>query len=307
MHNGGARKNGGIGLALTEPRGILHITESDNIGFEDHRENPLAESEMEELLGIMESVSVKFALGTRVHVVLDGNLQTHVGMGSGTAIRLGVLEGLFCINQRTMSRKELIQESNRGGTSGIGINTYFSGGLVLDLGVQNNDDVFLPSSQATSPSVPLSFPSVPVPDWSLCLCIPQFIPPKSREEERDFFVRTTPIVAMDSFRASYEAIFGVYAAVVEGNFSAFCRSIRGLQETRWKKQEWSEYGWELHEITIRLQELGAEVVGMSSLGPMLYCFGAGLALERIGRKAMALNCEIIVTRPYNFGREIAWG
>ena len=75
--------------------------------------------------------------------------------------------------------------------------------------------------QATSPSVPLSFPSVPVPDWSLCLCIPQFIPPKSREEERDFFVRTTPIVAMDSFRASYEAIFVFMPLLSRGIFPPF--------------------------------------------------------------------------------------
>ena len=303
MHEGGIRKNGGIGFSVHEPCGTLAIFKSKNFCFEDQRTIPMGATEIQQLHDMVEAVSKKCAFDTRIHVTFSGNFRTHVGMGSGTVIRLGVLEGLFCANGREISRVELIQRAQRGGTSGIGINTYFSGGLVLDLGVPNNNDDFVPSSLATNPSVPLSFSSVEMPNWPLCLCVPRSIRSKTQEEEVEFFARTAPVSEIDSYRAAYEAIFGVFASALEKNYDAFCKSIYTLQETKWKLQERKEYGPILREIEIRLHEFGAAAVGMSSLGPMLYCFGEVPALDRISRESEILDCDIITTMPYNAGRE----
>ena len=304
MHKGGVRKNGGIGFSVREPNSTLLILESREFCFEDQRTIPLDQDEIEQLYNFVESLSKEYSLNTCVHVTLSGNLRTHVGMGSGTAVRLGVLEGIFFFNGKRVSMYELIKKSKRGGTSGIGINTYFGGGLVLDLGVPNNNDEFVPSSLGHHPLVPLSFPRVTMPNWPLCLCVPRSIPTKSQQEEIDFFRRTAPIDATDSYRAAYEAIFGIYASVVEGDYRSFCRSIRGLQETRWKLQEWNEYSSELRELETRLLEFGVSAVGMSSLGPMLYCFGEPLILEDIARAEGTLNCDMTKTVPYNSGRDV---
>ena len=307
MHEGGIRKNGGIGFSVKDPCGTMEMTKSRELIIEDHRMFPLDALEIEDLYNLIDSVSRKHSLDSRVHVRFAGDLKTHVGMGSGTAMRLSVLEGLFRINKRSISVRELIRQSKRGGTSGIGINTYFSGGLVLDLGVWNNDNKFVPSSLGSAFSTPLSFPSVVIPNWPLCLCVPRSIPTKSRKEEIEFFSRATPIDAMDSYVAAYHAIFGVYSAVVEKNYRAFCTSIYALQETKWKMRERNEYSSELEEVEARLLELGATSVGMSSLGPMLYCFGGSGSLDRISAAAECLDCYVTTTIPYNSGREMLLG
>ena len=305
MHNGGVRKNGGIGFAVDEPRGIIRVSESEQSSVEDRREFPFGNTEIEQLHHMVQTVSKTYSLQARISVTLTGNIRTHVGMGSGTAIRLGVLEGLFRVNRKEVSTRELVHASNRGGTSGVGINTYFSGGLILDVGIPNDHANFKPSSRAINPVVPSSLPGLFMADWPLCLCVPRTIHTKSQKEEMEFFSRTAPVPESDSFLAAYEALFGVYAATIENDFIAFCAAIRRFQETNWKLKEWAEYGFKLSELSDNLYELGASAVGMSSLGPMLYCFGDEAALERILQSNGRLECDIWKSRPHNSGRDVS--
>ena len=254
----------------------------------------------------MEDVSEECQLTTRVSVTLSGDLRTHFGMGSGTAIRLGILETLFRINGKDVERNKLVGHSGRGGTSGVGVSSYFTGGLVLDLGTKN-DGRFLPSSQSIGSLTPLTLPWVRMPDWPLCLCLPMSVTPKTQADEIDFFSRVAPIASRDSFESSYHVLFGIYAAVVENNFAAFCDSVDALQQSRWKRLEWSEYGEVLPQLNKKIRNLGIACVGMSSLGPMLYCFGTETNLENLRQEADALECNVFLTRPRNAGRVLNEG
>ena len=85
-------------------------------------------------------------------------------------------------------------------------------------------------------------------------------------------------------------------------FSSFCRAIEAIQATTWKKLEWFEYGDSLRNLASLLRDQGADAVGMSSIGPMLYCLGNEDAMTHITQLGEALNCDIIRTVPSNSGR-----
>ena len=221
MHAGGNRKNGGIGFAISEPNSTLEITASERFYLDDLRKTPLTELEISRIASVIDASVGEFALDSNVSVILSGELKTHVGLGTGTAVRLGVLEGLFFINGKSISENELVRQSMRGGTSGIGINTYFSGGLVFDLGIPNDCKEFAPSSQVASEYLPSLLPSLTMPIWPICICVPRFIQLKTQEEEVEFFTRATPVNPADSYEASYHALFGAYAAVVDDDLFIF--------------------------------------------------------------------------------------
>ena len=111
--------------------------------------------------------------------------------------------------------------SGRGGTSGIGVNSYFDGGLICDLG-RKGGGRFAPSSQAGTAPTALALPSVRMPDWPILLCLPKSLQPKTQAEEIDFFARTAPIPAPASYETSYVGLFELYAAAAEIDFAAFC-------------------------------------------------------------------------------------
>lgn len=158
MHQGGARRNGGIGFAIEAPGVSLRFAPSDRFFCDDRRVRPLNEAETRQLGEVIEAARRAFRLPTSVSVFIEGAMPTHCGFGSGTGIRLACLEGIFAINGRELEQPEIIRLSGRGGTSGIGINTYFHGGLVLDLGVAAEPDAqFLPSSSAVTHRTPLTF------------------------------------------------------------------------------------------------------------------------------------------------------
>jgi beta-ribofuranosylaminobenzene 5'-phosphate synthase len=215
-------------------------------------------------------------LSTSIHVEIEGDLPTHFGLGSSTAIRLGCMEALYILNNLKPKSENLIMSSGRGGTSGIGINTYFLGGFIVDLGKKTDQSPHCPSSTAEDRSkLPLMMQRVQMPEWEIGICIPRSIIHKTEEEEKEFFDRTCPIPQNKVYEILYNIIFGVYAAVKENDKQTFSLAIRRIQKTAWKFAERTEYGKSLLEIENKLYKFGATSVGMSSLGPSLFYFADG--------------------------------
>lgn len=305
MHAQARRKNGGLGFAIAGPTGRVTSRSAPGFSFNDLRQVPLSYEEIRRIENAVHDAREIYQMEHSIEAVLDGDLLTHVGMGSGTAIRLAVLESLFALNGHKVSSEELIACSHRGGTSGIGIRTYFDGGFVFDLGVAKQIGRHRPSSQATAPKPPLVLHQLEMPDWPLCLVVPNGLAPKTQAEEIAFFERVTPLQDQDSFEAAYHALFGLSAALMEADYESFCSAVTDLQSTKWKSLEWNEYENALHDTSDRLRSLGADCIGLSSLGPMLFAFGDEATLARVVADAARLNARIIRTRPCNQGRRLS--
>jgi len=304
MHDTAPRLNGGVGFAIDKPTARIDVTEASNLSVHDDRRIPMTPGELRQLSEALERFALRHGLEGRAEIRISGSMLTHVGMGSSTAIRLGATEALAVLNGFPAARDVLVTGSERGGTSGIGINSYFAGGLICDLGRPNEGNSFVPSSQARTARSPLALPSVSMPNWPLVLCIPRSIPPKTQQEEIAFFERTTPLPPTTSFEASYVALFDVYASAAEADYSAFCRGITRMQQTAWKQAERQQYGSALQTLSATLLETGADCVGMSSLGPMLYCFVQSTKLMAIVDAARTMDCEVHQTAPANHGRRL---
>jgi beta-ribofuranosylaminobenzene 5'-phosphate synthase len=304
MHSGAPRKNGGIGFSIAGPTAMVAIQCAEQLGIEDNRPCPFDKTEIGEFLQTLERLYVGDNLARPVRITITGEMRTHVGMGSGTAIRLAAVEGMYRVNRMLLDQANLVERSGRGGTSGIGATTYFSGKLTLDLGTANDGTPLVPSSRVRSGRAPLVLDAVEMPKWHLCLCVPNSIRPKTQKEEAEFFERTTPLSSSASYRASYEALLGIYASVRESHYSSFCRSIESMQNIEWKAREWDEYGEDLRALRHGLLECGVDCVGMSSLGPMLFCFGSQRSLDEVMLHQGPLDFQAFRTLPSNEGRAI---
>lgn len=305
MQAGGARKNGGLGFSISAPCGLIDIYKSDIFSLDDTRQTPLPDYEVKHYSKLIDSTVVAFNLNHNISVRLSGNLQSHVGLGAGTGFRLAMLEGLFLLNGFDAHSIDLVRLSKRGGTSGVGINTYFSGGLVMDLGIPNDQMPFAPSSKADANAKPLALPPLVMPDWPLCLCMPESITPKTQQEEAKFFSDAKGVTVQEAYETAYQFLFGIYASVAERNFSNFCDSINRIQEIGWKSDEWHNYEIQIYNVAAELRNIGAAAVGMSSFGPMLYCFAEERRQDLIVERQESLGCRIAKVWPSNHGRRVA--
>src|SRR5262245_7165104 len=128
MSDGLPRINGGVGFAVEEP--------SIELRFESgHRFSIASEAQVvsgdltERLTIVAEEWFRRRGLPARGRVTIMRLLPEHCGFGVTTAAVIGTLEGLAALAGEEMSAEDLVAASRRGGASGIGINTYFSGGL----------------------------------------------------------------------------------------------------------------------------------------------------------------------------------
>ncbi|MBX4894598.1 beta-ribofuranosylaminobenzene 5'-phosphate synthase family protein [Rhizobium bangladeshense] len=305
MHAGAPRKNGGLGFAVEGPTASIKTTSAPDLGVFDRRPKPMREREIERLRDQLEQIKQQLDLPSAATFEIAGGFLTHCGMGSGTAIKLACIEGLLEINHRTTGRKELIRLSGRGGTSGVGISTYFDGGFAFDLGVVGGkSDHFVPSSIGAADTLPLQLHRQSLPDWPLGLCLPRKCEPKTQEEEIEFFRRATPLPSVKSYEAAYVAVFQVLASLMEQDYRSFCQAISAIQESEWKRLERAEYAPHVDHTDKALRELGVDCVGMSSLGPLLYFFASSETLERVRAHSEQLDADIFLTVPNNSGRRM---
>ncbi|MBZ9847420.1 hypothetical protein LB565_05370 [Mesorhizobium sp. CA14] len=305
MHAGAPRKNGGLGFAVEGPTALIKTTSSQRSVVLDRRQKPMHGQEIERLREQLEHIKQQLELSSAGTFEVTGSLLTHFGMGSGTAIKLACIEGLLEINRRTARPEELITLSRRGGTSGVGISTYFYGGFAFDLGIAGGlSHQFVPSSMGATGALPLQLHRQNLPEWPLGLCLPRKCEPKTQEEEIDFFRRSTPLPSATSFEAAYVAVFEVLASLMEQDYPSFCQAISAMQQTEWKRLERAEYAPHIDRTAKALRELGADCVGMSSLGPLLYFFASPDSLKRVYAHSEQLDADIFLTVPKNSGRRM---
>ena len=303
MNSDGFRINGGAGFAIDEPSIKLSFECAKNFKLTDNRKNFLSAEEINRISNIINQVKKQLNLSHNINAEISGDMPSHFGFGSSTAIRLSCLEALYILNELKINPEQIVLSSGRGGTSGIGINTYFLGGFIIDLGRKLEDN---PSHNPSSLSenrltLPLMMQRLEMPDWEIGICIPKTIPNKNDDEEKKFFLKTCPISSSSAYEILYNVIYGLYSSIREKDKETFCRAINAIQECSWKLAERKEYGEELFKLEQQLYDAGANSVGMSSLGPSLFFFAENG--HEVIRKIDA-NCHLFITKPANEGRSI---
>lgn len=302
MHTGEYRINGGIGFAIKDPSCKLSFVRSTQLELIDLRSRPMGRSERQRLISILDAEQLRYGFEINFSVSIEGNMLTHSGFGSGTAITIACLEALHLINNHPVTQEELILASGRGGTSGVGIHTYFKGGCVFDLGRPIDNYQHMPSNQTQPTCLPLLLDQLAMPDWDIGICVPKSITTKSQAEEQEFFQRACPVSAKSVYEATYHTLFGLYAAIKESNKAAFSHALKVIQECTWKKLERNEYGKALVDIETSLYECGAQSVGMSSLGPSLFFLADDLIEVVAQMRELRPDCDLYITQPVNHGR-----
>lgn len=293
MNDDGYRINGSVGFSISGPLIDADFEESDNFEIVDKREIKFAEQEKDRLYNVLIEAADKLSLKKRIRCSIKGDALPHYGLGSNTAIYMSCIEALFIINEIEYNQDYIIAYSKRGGTSGIGINVYFEGGFVFDVGIKSSKQPLIPSSIADRKGkIPLVIHRCKLPDWRIGICIPQYIKSKSEHDEVDFFKTYCPVDKSYIECVLYEAVYGVTSSIIENDYDVFCKSVNAIQSTRWKCLERLLYGEELVELEQKIKLLGADCVGMSSLGPILFFTGKDIngIIEKLSNDTLDIIC-----------------
>ncbi|MGI2110502.1 beta-ribofuranosylaminobenzene 5'-phosphate synthase family protein [Shewanella frigidimarina] len=270
MHSCDYRKNSGIGLAIINKELFLEakIHSTSIIEVENYCNHP---ERLQIIIELLKSTKKKYKLEYGVKIKLCGSYFFHVGLGTSTAVTLACLEALFLTNNKTITDNELIKISERGGTSGIGINTYFHGGLIIDSGTKSNNQKHKPSSYIKPKVHSKILAKCNFPNWNLGILIPNERDYIYDEKELIFFEKNCPIPKDEAYFASYLATFGTLASAKDNDYELFCHSINETQKTYWKRKEISQNKFNNLRIN-RLLSLGVDCAGISSFGNSIYFF-----------------------------------
>jgi beta-ribofuranosylaminobenzene 5'-phosphate synthase len=303
LSEGGYRINGGIGWALETPRLIVRAQASDVLQVRDVRRFGMTPMEVAGLQDLLKAQCLERAFNHMASVGISGETPAHRGLGGGTAARLAAIEALHLINESTLIPEILIAASKRGGTSGVGIRTYFEGGMVFDAGHTSGQRP-RPSHAWDSPGRPLQLVRLDMPQWRFGICAPPWIQSLNHAQEKALFANTLPIPHSDVTETLYHMIYGVMAAVADQDLPTFTKAIDALQETAWKAAEWRGHGQALRDVADILRRSGAKGIGLSSVGPSLYFIAEDFQVAQLPRE---IAQAIVFTYPTNGGRIVNAG
>ncbi|KAB2927950.1 MAG: hypothetical protein F9K30_02565 [Dechloromonas sp.] len=266
----GYRRNGGVGFSITEPRSTLAFKADPVVDLHALTSCGYPSAEIMRLTQRLVRLMKQRQLTQGVRLVEVQLPKRHFGFGTGTAVALACVESLFLLNGLSESPEYLRAHCGRGGASGIGLSSYFSGGFIFDAGRQFNPASIV-GSDATDEvdEPPLEMARLNMMDWPMGVLIPPGTSALSLEQEQGFFSRQLPLPAADVYEITYHALFGALVAVRSRNYDTFCASINTLQLCAWKSAEIDLYGQAVRTCASHLASIGCDAVAMSSIGPAL--------------------------------------
>jgi len=286
MEGGLGRVDGGLGVALEEP--------GFEMGFEKSARIEGLDGDAKE---IAEKVCGELGVGG-VRADIKRSIPSHVGFGSKTQLYLAIAAGICKVHGVEKPVRELARIVGRGGTSGIGVAAFESGGVVLD-GGHSSGKGFKPSRFSDAP-VPPVLARHDFPWWLVCAW------PERKgahgELEKGIFEKNCPIPAVEVGDVSRIILMKILPALVEKDLEGFGQGVNLLQETGFKKIEVGLQGDDVQRLLRFLQEKSAGG-GMSSFGSVCFglCESESEAKSLAGGVKTRFNFSTIVTRANNEG------
>ena len=231
------------------------------------------------------------------------------GSVSGTQLSLGIAHAVNLLYGLGLSVLDLAQAVGRGGTSGIGVAAFETGGFIVDGGHRYPEQKasFLPSAAVGHISPPPILLRYPFPAWPLLIAIPNC----SRiygEAELELFRTLCPQPAPIAPQLSHILLLQILPAILEEDMRGFGEALNQIQTFGWKRVEIDAQGPELQQTLDFLQHNGALGAGVSSWGPAICAVSQNI--EELRQKTEAFletlpkGGSCFVTRANNVGAQI---
>lgn len=218
-----------------------------------------------EVLEILHQCSSR--CGQHWEVMFYRTIPQHIGLGSKTATLMSVVEGVS--NLESLDFDPVII-TRRGGASGVGVNVFYEGGVVVDGGHQTTSKVIVPSRFSSSfIRPPILYRSLFPADWKICLILPKGTIYEG-DLELDFFKNNTPIEKEEAFKVLAIVYHKLAIAFKEVDYSLLLSGLVEISRVGFKKREIENQNRACSELLYFLQENGKIAAGMSSMGPLIY-------------------------------------
>jgi beta-ribofuranosylaminobenzene 5'-phosphate synthase len=307
------RIDGGVGITLKNPcLKIRAESVHDGVEVEFSKSCQLIQ-------GLVEDYTVKIeksALNIKNALEIEGNFKfrvdsafpPHSGLGSGTQLSLAVAKLISNMNGQDLKALDLAKIVGRGGTSGIGVESFENGGFIIDGGHKCDEKQgFLPSSASCASPPPIiaryDFPE----DWRIILVIPDVERGVSGAKEVNAFQTYCPIPLGEVEKLSHLMLMKLMPSVLESDLDTFGEAVNKIQNIGFKRIENKLQNPYITKIMGDLRVAGAAGVGMSSFGPTIFAVTDTNELDIVNAANDALKdvgVEIISTRAQNSGAKL---
>ncbi len=285
------RIDGGVGVALEEPFIEISAEKSERLTVKgEHKERAFeAASKMLSQLKI----------DGGAEILIKRSYPSHIGLGSGTQLMLGVGTAISKIYGLEIPSREIARIMGRGGTSGIGTEAFEKGGFIIDCGRSIKEKPeFLPSSASDAKPPPI-VARYNFPPWKIALVTPRGLEVHGRVEV-DIFKRHCPIYKEDVRELSHHILMKTIPSVLEEDIQNFGDSINEIQNMGFKKIEVRLQDKAVRNLLTLCQKYSFGA-GLSSFGPTIYCV---VEDDDKLREAVEDKSNFILTRANNEGSRL---
>jgi beta-ribofuranosylaminobenzene 5'-phosphate synthase len=291
------RVDGGVGLTLKQPYMKIFAQKTN--------EGVFVTGHSEHLDRIKKAAEAVIPEGKGLHISAETSYQSHVGLGSGTQSALAAGWAVNQLYELKLGIRDIAAIVGRGGTSGIGVESFEHGGFIVDGGHKFADKgAFSPSAASRVPPGPVLFRH-DFPDWPVVVAIPH-LKGASDKHEVDIFKKYCPIPLHEVQAVSHIILMEMLPAVVEEDIVSFGDALNRIQEVGFKKREVDLQTAEVRQCMNLMREAGAYGAGMSSFGPTMFCVAEEPEIVR-GAVSEYLEStiggEVFVTQANNSGAQ----
>ncbi|SON55850.1 4-diphosphocytidyl-2-C-methyl-D-erythritol kinase [Hartmannibacter diazotrophicus] len=291
------RRFGSIGLALDQPRLRLTASLSDRLSVEAEDAIRIERyvHKVIDLLGLPEG------LGNQVRIVIEEELPSHAGFGSGTQMALSVGAALAALGGVPFDAPRLAAGLDRGARSGIGLTAFLKGGFVVDGG------------RGPRSVVPPTISRLPFPeDWRVILVLDDSIVGVHGPQEAEAFRQLPPLAPETAAWLCRLTMMKLLPSLIEIDVTEFGSAVTEIQERLGDHFAPAQNGRRfvspsVSEALAAFLDAGAAGVGQSSWGPTGFAIAGSEDEAKRLLDEVVMNChsashlKFLVTRGRNRG------
>ncbi len=303
----GARRFGGLGMAIAEPRFLARVEPAPTLIVEG--------DDTDRVVAMAAHFCGEAGLRPRALIRVLETIPAHVGLGSGTQIALAVAASLARFHSLDLPPETLCRMMGRARRSGVGFHLFQRGGLVIDAGHDGGDIADSAPPAAGHPSVaavpPLAMRHEVPESWRVVLAVPPCEPSISGEREEEAFRKMGPLPPGTTEKIERLVLDRISPALAAGDLDRFGAALAEIQDLVggcFAPVQGGSFHAATAPIVEHLRAAGAAGAGQSSWGPAAYGFAGSEAAAgrlRSSLEAVMPQATIRVVRPCNAGAVIS--